>query len=294
MRIPPSLFTSGLRVLQRTALLVATTILLANAPGAMAAKGHGGGGGGGDTGGGTGPVCALFDDLPGDSVQSDGAGSYCDGSPRTLAVEFSNDGHFGFDTNTSNRPGTARNLFFDFGAPISILDRAANVWTFATTDDLDDAGVPYDVNFTVGAWQEINMLTMQPGDSDTHVNLMIYLHVYFPGDKGSTPVFIKLAPEPLSNDRQCEASDPVAVTYLGVDPETGLRVWRVETMEFDDDGDGSFNEDPIDGIDNDGDGATDEDAPGNKTAVSQDPYGHSVEQLTVGIRNFNFGFFVTQ
>lgn len=43
-----------------------------------------------------------------------------------------------------------------------------------------------------------------------------------------------------------------------------------------------------------GDGAYDEDTPDNEACVSQDAVGHSLEELSIGLRCLTFGFEVTQ
>jgi len=67
-----------------------------------------------------------------------------------------------------------------------------------------------------------------------NVNLRILVTFYFT-DGSRDSLFIRLDPDgPVDGTgRNCLRSDPVTVTRLVDDPDTGLRMWRVETQELD-------------------------------------------------------------
>ncbi|MHC4403068.1 MAG: hypothetical protein ACYTG0_25685 [Planctomycetota bacterium] len=262
-----------------------------------------------------------------DNVQSDLVGvPYYEDRPARTGVSFTNDGHLQLNTRTSNKLGEGRSLFIDFGRPITIVDTTGELWTFQTTDDLLSESFQHDANLWVGAGQDnFNMFLMTMGEIREDVNLTITLLLHSPNaPKTEVPVFIKLAPEPVPNDRHCLASDSVSVECTGLDSSGVANEWRVTTPEVDDDGDGLFNEDPIDGINNDGDGLVDEDPIdginndgdglvdedpidginndgdglvdedpwGARAAVSQNPFGLTEDDLTIGICFFSFGMTV--
>jgi hypothetical protein len=159
-----------------------------------------------------------------------------------------------------------RSLYIDFGEPIVIEDLNGDLWPFQTTADLDVDGILHDVGLNVGAFQDnFNMLTMELDDVRTDVNLWFNLFLHFEGQRQEVPIFVKMAPNILDNDRQCEISDSVAVVCIGVDSAGNANAWRVETQD-----------------------------PYNEACVSQDPFGHDLDDLTVGTRNFRFGFTVTR
>lgn len=156
----------------------------------------------------------------------------------------------------------------DFGAPIEVIDANGDSWVFQTTDELEalDPDITHDVNLYVGAFQDnFNMLTMTDGEERYDVNLTFNLTIHFPGRNNDAGVFVKLAPSVLDNDRQCEVSDPVQVTCTAVDGSGNPIEWYVETQD-----------------------------PYNWACVSQDPFGHTENDLTIGLRNLSFGFTVTR
>ena len=263
-------------------------------PGSILAKGKPGGGGGGGGGGGdtAAAPCVLFDDLEGDDIGSDGAGSYCNDKSVKTEVTFTNDGHLLFDTNTSNKTGAGRSLFIDFGTPITVTDTKGQPRTFQSTADLVDMGADPDVNMQLGAFQgNFDMLSMAVGETRSDVNLHIALFMHFPGQRQETGVRIALSPTPVENDRHCPGGDPVAVTYLGLNDD-GLMVWRIMPGDGDNDLDGQIGEDALDGVDNDNDGLIDEDPPGGGLAcVTQNHF--AGDEVTVGFLPFQFGFTVT-
>ncbi len=240
-----------------------------------------------------GPPCIIFDDV-GDSVQSDDGTPYCHDPKTKITVEFTQDGHLGLDTNSSNKTDVGRGLYIDFGEPITITSPRTGEWvTFTTTDEISTDYKP-DASLSVGGWQDnFNFLTMNMGEERNDINMGINLLLHFPNDRQETPVFIKLWPIPLDNGRHCYDSDPVVVRCVGTDANGDANLWRIETQEFDHDGDGSLNEDPIDDIDNDEDGQIDEDPPGARACVSQYPFGLYEDDLTIGIHLLSFGMTVT-
>lgn len=72
--------------------------------------------------------------------------------------------------------------------------------------------------------------------------------------------------------------------------DDGLVEWRIEPA-VDDDGDGFFNEDPIDGIDKHEDGQIDEDPPIGLACVTQNEF--AGQEVTVGFLPVQFGITVT-
>jgi len=246
-------------------------------------------GGGGEE---AGPHCIIFDDV-GDSVQSDDGTPYCHDPKAKITVEFTQDGHLGLDTNSSNKTNVGRDLYIDFGEQITVTSPRTGEWvTFTTTDEISTDYKP-DASLSVGGWQDnFNFLTMNMGEERNDINLCITLMLHFPNDRQETPVFIKLAPTSLDNGRHCLDSDPVLVRCVGTDANGNANQWRIETG-LDNDGDGRLNEDPIDGIDNDDDGSTDEDFVDGRACVSQDPFGLYEDDLTIGIRLLSFGMTVT-
>jgi hypothetical protein len=248
-------------------------------------------GGGGEE---AGPPCIIFDDVVGDSVQSDDGTPYCHDPKAKITVEFTQDGHLRLDTNSSNKTNVGRELYIDFGEPITVTSPRTGEWvTFTTTDEISTDCKP-DASLSVGGWQDnFNFLTMSMDEERNDINMGINLMLHFPNDRQETPVFIKLWPIPLDNGRHCYDSDPVLVRCVGTDANGDANLWRIETQEFDHDGDGSLNEDPIDDIDNDEDGQIDEDPPGARACVSQYPFGLYEDDLSIGIRLLSFGMTVT-
>lgn len=232
----------------------------------VAAAGNGGGKGGGGGGSDSSVASVTFDDAAGQTVQSDGAGPYYHDPKHNVTVSFSQDGHLSLDTNSSNKPGAGRSLYVDFGQPIHVVDGEGNPYDFQTTADLDVLSIEHDVNLDVGAFQDnFNMLTMTEGEIRSDINLWFNLFLHFPGKNNYATVFVKLAPEVLDNGRQCEASDPVRVICTAVDASGNPIEWYVTTED-----------------------------PDNYACVDTDPWGHTVGDLNIGLRNLSFGFTVTR
>ena len=100
----------------------------------------------GDGGHGTTPVCVSFSDLPGDGVQSDGIGQYCDSKKAKVLAEIDSDGDFFLEPNNSNTIGGGRNFFVQLDAPVSLTGTGI---TFQSTDDLDQLGIAHDERLVV-------------------------------------------------------------------------------------------------------------------------------------------------
>jgi hypothetical protein len=246
-----------LRHPRRTSALLIAVMVLTLSVGAQAGKKGGGSGS---------PLCVTLDDQPGDTVRSDGSGTYCNNRSANVEVSLSTDGHLTVDTNNSNKTGAGRSLFYDFGQPISVVDGGGNVWTFQTTAQLDALGIKHDAGFFVGAFQDnFNLETMTLGEVRTDINVVLRLFVHFPGQRQETSIWIKLAPVVLDNNRQCEISDAARVTCTQVDATGSPTEWRVETQD-----------------------------PDNLACVSQDPYGHELNELSVGLIPMSFGVTVTR
>jgi hypothetical protein len=90
-----------------------------------------------------------------------------------------------------------------------------------------------------------------------------------------------------SGPKQCDGGHSLFVRHVnGVIPETYLNITMTDWVQVDNDGDGKFDEDPVDGYDDDGDGLIDEDdvEPGAvTTALDCDSLGDG--ELTLQIRD---------
>ncbi len=208
----------------------------------------GGGGGGKDKV----PTCVQFDD--GGSVMGDKVGEidnapYCHNKKEKITVEFSNalsfGGHLHLQTNSTDKAANGREIFIDFGTPVTLAPGTDNVMTINTTDELFDEDkegrvLGLSANLRVGAHQEFDFLNMvvEEGPND-NVNLRILVWFYFK-DGSRDHLFIRLDPNG-GHGRTCTTSDSVTVTSIddgvhriddhGVISETsGVREWRVETQ----------------------------------------------------------------
>ena len=212
------------------------SLAMGSLPSAFAhhSPGHGGGGGGGGGGTDGDPPCVTFDDAAGHKIQSDNGTPYCDNKSAKVAVGLSQDGHFSLDTNSSNKTGVGRSLSIDFGTPITVTDTTGTFTvTFTDTDELEtllpEGPIIHDAAMHIGPWQDsFNMFSMAVGGSED-VNLVLNLFLHFPGVKLQTPVFIKLAPNPVGNGRFCAESDPVTITCDSLDVNGDCNAWTVTT-----------------------------------------------------------------
>ena len=186
---------------------------------ALAAKG-GKPGGGKPGGGGSGPNCVLFDDLPGDSVQSDDCpdgqsdcSAYCSNKDAKIDVNFSSFGDLALNTNSRDKAGQGRGIFVDFGTDVTLAPGTDNEVTISATDELPE-DILVRATITVGMWQDsVDFFAMGEGESNTLVNLTLRVRFYFPdGERGS--LLIRLSPDPLDNGRECPGSSPVRVTRI--------------------------------------------------------------------------------
>jgi len=103
-------------------ILVLAVALMSVSGVAWAAKGdngngNGGGGGGGDDSGGTDPVCIAFADVPGDGIQSDGKGLYCNEKKAKIEAVIDQGGIARLKGNTVSHkdPEGGRKLLVDLG-----------------------------------------------------------------------------------------------------------------------------------------------------------------------------------
>jgi hypothetical protein len=83
----------------------------------------------------------------------------------------------------------------------------------------------------------------------------------------------------------------------GVIPPTRISITMVDWVQVDNDGDGNFDEDPLDGVDNDGDGVDGEDGlePGAETkAIDCDAWGDGAVSLQIRDTDPRQGFVSTQ
>jgi hypothetical protein len=265
--------------------------------------GHNPGGGGGGGGEEIPSPCVSFDDLVGDSVQSDGQDPYgpdkglpyCDDKQAKVGVSFTNDGHLLLDTRSSAKIGTGRSFFVDFGTDVVLAPGTPNEMTIQTTEDAlsDPRTFAVSGHVAVGAFQgeAFDFFNMVEGVPESDVNLYIRVRFDFT-DKGYDRFLLRLAPVPLGNGRDCPSSDPVSVTYLGINDETGFQEWII-TTEVDNDGDSSIDEDPVDGIDNDEDGEIDEDPVDGLACFSRSGEGEFGDTNLLGHVILRFGFKVT-
>jgi len=101
-----------------------------------------------------------------------------------------------------------------------------------------------------------------------------------------------------SGPKQCDGGHSLFIRHVdGVIPDTYLNITMTDWEQRDNDGDGQYDEDPVDGYDDDGDGLVDEDdlEPGAiTTALDCDSYGDG--ELTLQIRDTDprAGFVSTQ
>ncbi len=226
--------TVGLCVMVVTScfILAALWAVLATPETALAhhRPGHGGGGGGG--GEDTVSTCVQFDD--GGSVVGDLNNTiYCDDKKAKVSVSItSNTGHFKLGTSSSNKVGAGRGLVVDFGTPVTL----SNGLTVSSTTEALAADSVFFVDARVGVgWgqESVDFNTMKAGDFNDKANLSIRITFHFTDGSGATgndSLLIRLAPNEVGNDRHCPSSDSVTVTRLVDNPDTGLRMWRVETQ----------------------------------------------------------------
>ena len=85
-------------------------------------------------------------DFPGDGVQSDGFGSYCDSKKDKVVAEVNSDGDFFLEPNATNTIGAGGNLFVQLDTPVTLVGTGI---TFQSTDDLDDLGIAHDERLVV-------------------------------------------------------------------------------------------------------------------------------------------------
>lgn len=194
---------------------------------------HGGGGGGDDTDKANKP-CVIFDDLLGDSVQSDDGTSYCDSKKAKVSVKIGRGGHLRLGTNSSAKAGAGRGLFVDFGTAVTLAPDTVNEMVIQTTDQAleNPLVIAVSAEVGVGMGQDDFDLFNMPTGIDNEVNLVIRVFFSFKDGSGDS-LLIRLRPTPGSDQdpgagRNCPSSDSVTVTDLGID-ETGLRTWTVVT-----------------------------------------------------------------
>ncbi len=98
--------------------------------------------------------------------------------------------------------------------------------------------------------------------------------------------------------KQCTGGHSLFLRHFGgVLPETIINITMVDWVRVDNDGDGSFDEDPIDGVDNDLDGIIDEDGlePGAvTTALDCDSWGDGEVSLQIRDADPRKGWVTTQ
>ncbi len=198
---------------------------------ALAAKPDkpGGGGGGGKE---EAPTRLVFDDVAGDSVQSDNGTPYTDDKKANVSVKLSHDGHLRLETNSSPHVGAGRQIFVDFGTDVTLAPGTSNEMTIQTTDGAlaDSRVLAVEAVVGLGISQgSFDLFSMEEGVPEYNVNLNMRLFFTFTDGTGDG-LLIRLAPVPLDNGRDCPSSDPVTVTYYGVDNNTGLQSWRIETQ----------------------------------------------------------------
>ena len=153
----------------------------------------------GDDGGGgkANQPCVIFDDLLGDSVQSDNGTSYCDDKKAKVSVKIGRGGHLRLATNSSAKAGEGRGLFVDFGTAVRLAPDTVNEMVIQTTDDALGNPLVIAVSAGVGVGQkqdDFDFFNMPTGFDD-QVNLVIRVLFSFT-DGSSDSLLIRLAPTP--------------------------------------------------------------------------------------------------
>ena len=197
--------------------------------------GGGGGGGGKDTV----TTCVLFDDG-GDDIRSDDGMPYCHSKKDKITVKFSDalsfEGHLILNTNSTDRAFASRGLFIDFGTDVTLAPGTINEMTINTTDQAlaDPRVLGISANLSVGAHQdEFNFFDFVEEVPNDKVNLRILVWFYFKegsGDKRES-LLIQLNPNGGTSSRTCSTSDSVTVTSIDDGSSSGVRQWRVDTLE---------------------------------------------------------------
>ena len=189
---------------------------------------------GGDDGGGgkANQPCVIFDDLLGDSAQSDDGTPYCDNKKAKVSVNIGvSRGHLRLTTNSSAKAGVGRGLFVDFGTAVTLAPGTANEMTIQTTDEALDHTHVLAVSAEVGVGggqDDFDFLNMPTGFDDK-VNLVVRVFFSFTDGSGDS-LLLRLSPNPADMNRHCPSSDSVTVTDLGTPDPDGLRKWTVETQ----------------------------------------------------------------
>lgn len=101
-----------------------------------------------------------------------------------------------------------------------------------------------------------------------------------------------------SGPKACDGGHSLFLRHTGgVIPPTEMHITMTDWAQVDNDGDGVFDEDPLDGVDNDGDGLTDEDRiePGAETkALDCDAYADGTVRLQIRDTDPRQGWVSTQ
>ena len=150
-------------------------------------------GGGGDDGGGdkANQPCVIFDDLLGDSVQSDDGTPYCDSKKAKVSVKIGRGGHLRLATNSSAKAGEGRRgLFVDFGTAVTLAPDTVNEMVIQTTDDAlgNPLVIAVSAGVHVGEKQDDFDFFNMPTGFDDEVNLAI--RVLFSFTDGSSDSLI--------------------------------------------------------------------------------------------------------
>ena len=169
------------------------------------------------------PNCVEF--TVGGDVQGVGGNQYCD-DERKVDVKFSQAPHH-LTLDTSTQSGRGREIYINFGTDVTL----ANGQVVQTTADPSVASTT--ARITVGAFQDDFDFfdpdgdgTLTSGESSSDVNVMLRVALEL-SDGSSDSLLIRMAPNPIGNNRHCGCSDDATVTYGGeVD---GLHTWTVAT-----------------------------------------------------------------
>ena len=195
-------------------------------PGNQQAKGGkpGNPGGGGDDVGDQ--PCVIFDDVVGQSVTSDG-GPYCHNKKDKIGVGLSQSpSHLRLETNASGKSGAGREMFVDFGADVELSN--GDVITTTAENPSGSISAIHGTVFVGDGQDDVDLFNMGLNDPNENVNLGIRVHFSFT-DGSSDGLLIRFVPNARDNGRDCPSSDPVTVTYVGI--ESGLHKWRVATQD---------------------------------------------------------------
>ena len=176
------------------------------------------------------PNCILFAGAP-DSVQGDNLGNeYCE--VKWVEVSFTQPPHH-LRLTTSTKSGQGREIYVKFGTTVTLANG------YEIDDTADSRVIETTASMAVGWWQaDFDFFdpngdgVLEPGESNVNpVNLLLRVSLAL-SDGTTDSLLMRLSPNPTGGARYCPSSDPVAVTYNGIDGG-GKHNWTVATTSLD-------------------------------------------------------------